>query len=150
MIPPTTSTACDSATLAAIARACAGKNPGPACESYLGSLASKSPGCFACVYQFVGGDGYARCLAPFVTRTCNHELTCAVQCSNSVCGSCSAGAARDACEKPLFDSAGACSGWVGGVLCAQAAFSGPGAFCNYEAYGGVGDWLAAVGGHYCH
>lgn len=96
--------------------------------------------------QFTGEDAYLRCLAPFLSATCNHSLTCASECSSVSCGQCS-DAASDACQNDVYGSGGACRNYIDGLYCNQAAIEGPGAFCQFD--GDVGDWLSAVGGYYC-
>jgi hypothetical protein len=85
-------------------------------------------------------------LVPYLTPGCNHDLTCAVFCSNGACSQCS-NPQQDACQQQVFESGGQCNPWVNGYFCAQAALSGPAAFCDFA--GNVGDWIAGVGAHYC-
>lgn len=140
--PPVAKKACSGAELSSLASGCSGGDCGQAFQKLLQS----NPGCYDCMLQFVADDAYARCLAPFLGENCNHQLTCAVQCGNTSCGQCSP-SQEDACQDKAFGSGGACQPYVFGYYCAQAALSGPGAFCNWT--GDVGSWIKSVGGYYC-
>ena len=142
--PPVSAKACPSADIALVAGACSGGSPG--CGAAFEQLLKKNPGCYNCMLQFGGEDAYTRCLTPYLSPNCNHDLTCAVQCGNAACGQCSP-AAEDACETQAFGQGGACRPWVGGYFCAEAALSGPAAFCQWN--GDFGGWLKTVGSHYC-
>lgn len=96
--------------------------------------------------QFTGGDAYEKCLAPFLSASCNHSLTCAAQCSGATCGTCS-DAQQDACQNEVFGSGGDCEDYLTGLYCNQAALDGPAAFCQFN--GDVGDWLLGVGRYFC-
>ena len=96
--------------------------------------------------QFAGDSAFARCLVPFLTADCNHDLTCATSCGNAACGNCSAGQ-QDSCQEQVFAGSGTCNAWVNGYFCAQAAISGPAAFCEFG--GDVGQWISGVGAYYC-
>ena len=143
-LPPVPAKACPSADIALVAQGCSGGGPG--CGIAFETLLKKNPSCYNCMLQFGGEDAYTRCLAPYLNATCNHDLTCAVQCGNTSCDQCSP-AAQDACETKVFGQGGACRPWVNGYFCAEAALSGPGAFCEWN--GNFGSWLKSVGTHYC-
>jgi hypothetical protein len=132
--------------LGTIAAACKGEGGNDACGTAFQALLTSDPGCYDCMIQFATESAYVRCLAPFLTPTCNHSLTCAVQCSNTSCGQCSP-AQEDKCRDGLFAQGGVCRPYVNGYYCAQAALTGPAAFCDYA--GDFGKWLANVGGYYC-
>jgi hypothetical protein len=97
--------------------------------------------------QFTYGGAVAKCLAPFLNATCNHALTCAVDCSQS-CADCPA-TGQKACREAAFASGGACNPFVSGQFCAAAASGGPGAFCDAERISDIGLWLQGVGAYYC-
>jgi hypothetical protein len=141
------STSCSSAELDQLKQACNGPQPGPGCGQYYQSLLSSNPKCYDCLLQFSADSAYVRCLVPFLTPGCNHDLTCASFCSNTSCGQCSPGQ-EDQCSSQVFGSGGQCAPWINGYFCAQAALSGPGAFCEFS--GDVGDWIFSVGSHYCN
>ncbi|HEX4478109.1 MAG TPA: hypothetical protein VH142_23655, partial [Polyangiaceae bacterium] len=134
--------------LATIAGACPGKTAGTACNAQIQSLVKSNPGCFDCMQQFLFDGAVVRCLAPFLSATCNHDLSCSTDCTNTACGQCAA-ANEGTCQTGAFQSGGECQGYVSGTFCAQAAFSGPGAFCNLSADSSIGVWLEAVGAYYC-
>ncbi len=142
--PAFRSTACSAADLNALGDGCSGAGAG--CGSAFGALLSTNPACYDCMLQFTDEDAYMRCLAPYLSPSCNHALTCASDCSDASCGQCS-DAAADACGEAVFDSGGACRSHLDGLYCNQAALEGPGSFCQFD--GDVGHWLMAVGGHYC-
>lgn len=144
--PPVPSKSCSATELASLAAACQGSPPGPGCGQVFQQLLSSNPPCYDCLLQFTTESAYTRCLAPFLTADCNHALTCAVGCSNTSCGQCGPGQ-EDACQQQVFASGGACTPWVNGYYCAQAALSGPAAFCEFP--GSTGQWMQAVGTYYC-
>jgi hypothetical protein len=107
-----------------------------------------NPACAGCLAQFVGDQAFARCAAPYLSKDCNHFLTCGVACTSAVCGQCAAGE-KDKCQSTAGQAGGPCNGYAYGWACALAALQGPGAFCNWDMYKDAGKWLDAVGGHYC-
>ncbi len=148
VLPPAPSTSCTAVELDAIAVACKGPDPGQPCFVALQKLLVQNAACQSCLLQFTGNDAYARCLAPYLTASCNHELTCAVECSDAVCGQC-ATSQKKACSDALYSSGEACAPFTAGVWCASAALGGPGAFCDYPKNQDAGQWLRTVGEHYC-
>jgi hypothetical protein len=147
--PPKKSTSCSAPELDVLAQACEGSGTQPGCGSSFGDLLGTNPDCYSCLLQFVGDGAYASCLAPYLSETCNHQLSCAADCSNSTCEGCSPIESMD-CEKKAFSLKGACEPWLYGYYCAQAAIQGPAKFCDFSSYGNdVGLWIQAVGGHYC-
>jgi hypothetical protein len=99
--------------------------------------------------QFASDDAYARCLAPYVTDSCNHSLSCAVDCVQTSCNNCSSTGRRSACEDAAFTDAGECRAYVPGYYCAAVAVQGPGGFCDFDRYNDLGQWWQAVGQTYC-
>jgi hypothetical protein len=146
--PPFSSPSCADAELQALAMACAGATPGAACGQYLQRLLQANPACYDCVLQFTGEDAVVRCAAPYLTQQCNHDLTCAVSCSNTSCEQCPA-AQDDACRNQVFGQGAQCQTWINGYYCFQAAIGGPAQFCDFESVNDVGRWLAGVGRNYC-
>jgi hypothetical protein len=146
--PPVSSRSCSNAELERLAQACAGQSPGPACTRYFESLLRSNASCYDCMLQFAGPDAYTRCVAPFLTPGCNHDLTCAIDCSDASCSGCSA-SNEASCQARVFEQDGACRPWTNGYFCLQAAIEGPGRFCDFDQYGDVGRWWQAAGQHYC-
>jgi hypothetical protein len=144
--PPASYPSCNAQQLSSIGSACQGSGNSQACQDAFSKLLGSDPGCYDCLVQFSTELAYARCLAPFLTPTCNHELTCALSCSNTSCGDCPQ-PKKDTCQTEVFAPGGACRSFIGGYYCAQAALSGPAAFCDFN--GDVGAWIQAVGGYYC-
>lgn len=144
--PPASFKACNVGQLGTIASACKGAGGNTACGDAFQKLLSSDPGCYDCLIQFATDAAYVRCLAPFLTPTCNHSLTCALECSNTSCNQCPA-AQEDKCRDGLFAQGGACRPYINGYYCAQAALSGPAAFCEFD--GDVGQWIGKVGAYYC-
>ena len=144
--PPASFKACSTADLNAIAVACKGQGDNPNCGPAFQKLLSSDPGCYDCLIQFATDAAYVRCLSPFLSPSCNHSLSCAVECSNTSCNQCPA-AKEEQCRNGLFAKGGACRDYVNGYYCAQAALDGPAAFCQWG--GDTGQWIAKVGAHYC-
>ena len=81
--PPFSSSSCAGAELQAVAMACAGSDPRRGLQrSIFQRLLQANPACYDCLLQFTGEDALVRCVAPYLTPHCNHDLTCAVDCSN--------------------------------------------------------------------
>jgi len=144
--PPASFQSCSAAQLSIVGAACKGGGSGDSCGDAFQTLLKADPACYDCLIQFATEAAYARCLAPFLTPTCNHELTCALDCSNTTCSSCPA-SQEDQCRDGLFAQDGVCRPYIYGYYCAQAALSGPGAFCEFT--GDVGPWIQKVGTFYC-
>ncbi|MEZ4227823.1 MAG: hypothetical protein R3B89_01585 [Polyangiaceae bacterium] len=140
--PAFRSDACTADDLSQLATQCSQGSCGPA----FGLLLNRNPACYDCMLQFTGDDAYARCLAPFLSASCNHNLTCAAQCDAAACGQCGA-TDEDACGNQVFGSGGDCEDYLIGLYCNQAALGGPAAFCQFN--GDVGDWLLGVGNYFC-
>jgi hypothetical protein len=145
--PPKTSASCSADELASIVAACGGA--GTRCGPAFNKLLVGNPACAGCLSQFVGDQAITRCLSPYLNPSCNHALTCGVECTNSVCGQCPPGATKDKCTDGAGQSGGACNAYIYGFACALAAFQGPAAFCNWDMYKDAGLWIDAVGRHYC-
>ncbi len=143
--PPVAKKACNPQDLQALASACA--SAGQTCNDQFEKLLSQNPGCYDCMLQFAADDAYARCLAPFLTPSCNHQLSCAVECGNVSCGDCASSAEQDKCSSTVFAKTGVCREWINGYYCNQAALAGPGWFCKFDD--NLGPWLLAVGSYYC-
>jgi hypothetical protein len=143
--PAQTSKTCNQQQLTAMATACQGQG-NPNCEGAFQDLLASDTGCYDCLIQFATELAYVRCLAKFLTQSCNHTLTCALQCSNTACGDCPSGQ-EDACSDSVFGQGGFCRPYINGYFCAEAALNGPGAFCEFDD--DVGLWLWNVGNHYC-
>jgi hypothetical protein len=147
--PPFSSSSCSGTDLTSLATACAGANPGAACATFLQRLLQSNPSCYDCVLQFTGEDAVVRCVAPYLTNQCNHDLTCAVDCSNTSCNQCPAGQS-EACRNQTFGTQGGqCQSWINGYYCLQAALGGPAQFCDFDSVNDVGRWLSGVGRQYC-
>ena len=137
---------CNQAQLSTIGVQCKGSGGSTACSDAFQKLLGSDPACYDCLVQFATDLAYARCLAPFLSPTCNHELTCALDCSNTSCDQCPPNQ-QDTCQQKMFSPGGACRGHISGYYCAQAALSGPAAFCDFQ--GDVGAWIQSVGSYYC-
>jgi len=118
------------------------------CTAQVVSLSRSNPGCFDCLQQFLYDGAAVKCLAPFLTASCNQALSCATECVNAACDQCPAGERR-ACDRQAFQSSGECESYITGYFCAQAAFDGPAAFCDIVTIGSVGGFLRGVGAYYC-
>lgn len=147
--PPIASAACHERDLTALGSACRGDASGGECGAWFEELLLSNPGCYDCVAQFSSDQAYVKCLAPYLSASCNEALTCAVDCSSATCGRCDASGV-EACQSGAFEAGGACRGFVSGYYCASAALRGPAAFCDSSTLGGdVGAWLERVARHYC-
>src|SRR5262249_43617087 len=130
--PPSFGTGCSATDLGDVAKACSGTTGGQACDTTaLSRLVQTRPACFDCLQQFLYDGAVAKCLAPFLNQTCNHELTCFAQCTAQVCSKCASGDVAS-CRSSV--ATGACRDEISGAFCAQAAYGGPGAFCDPSQY----------------
>jgi hypothetical protein len=144
---PTTSLGvCQPYDLDALRDACNGTPTSPSCGQWFQNEKATNPLCYTCVFQFTGTDAYAKCLAPYIRHTCNHELTCTLDCMNQACGQCSTQQV-DQCQNDIFQGGGTCSVYTQGIWCAQDAINQKAPFCGSGP--DTGDWLRAVGNHYC-
>lgn len=146
--PPTPSRSCTPSDLTAVASACPGLTSNAGCSSAVVSLSRSNPGCFDCLQQFLYDGAAVKCLAPFLTPSCNQALSCATECVNASCTQC-ASTDKQGCQDAAFQSGGACAAYINGYFCAQAAFAGPAAFCDIKTIGSVGGFLQGVGAYYC-
>jgi hypothetical protein len=146
--PPTSSNSCSAAELATVAKVCAGTGTSSACTTGLSALARSNPACFGCVGQFLYDGAVVKCLAPFLSASCNESLTCATDCSTGVCSQCT-DANKQACQTAAFASGAVCNPYVAGYYCAAAAFGSSGAFCDAARIGDTGAFLQGVGAYYC-
>lgn len=145
---------CSTVELANARAACAAGANGASCDAFFQFEQTSNPQCFACLSPFKVPfstsefDGIFRCVAPFVSSTCNHNTGCATDCQTTSCTQCSTQAAMDQCR---FDvTRGQCASAFQQVTCIQSALVGAGAFCNPGNYNfNYGAWLQGVGGHYC-
>ncbi len=146
--PATPSKTCSTFELDAMEAACSnGKNNSAECGEYFQHLSASNAACYGCTSQFFGENAYVACLAGFLTPYCNHQLTCASDCSNTTCGDLSC---DDQCDDVTFDKGGACLPYVYGYYCAQAVLGGPAKVCDYQVDNGdPGKWIRRVAGHYC-
>lgn len=123
-------------------------NPTPSsCNTWFQKEQVANPQCFKCLSQFIGPDAYAKCLAPYIDTTCNHELTCALDCYYDACLPCPQGQMNQ-CQNQVFSGGGTCISYIDGLYCALNAQFGPGSFC-FSGGNDYGVWLHGVGGHYC-
>ncbi len=146
--PPTNGTSCSATDLDIVQKACSGLSDPASCLPLVKQFLGTNPGCFGCLQQFLYDGAEAKCLAPFLNPTCNHELTCYTGCLSTACGRCT-DANRGSCEATVTSAGGACYSVLSGEYCADAAFSGPGAFCELAKFADVGAWLRGVGAYYC-
>jgi hypothetical protein len=146
--PPFNGTSCKATDVALAHMACTGITDPATCLPALSKLLASNPGCYDCLQQFLYDGAVAKCLAPFLSPTCNHELTCYSGCLTTTCGACS-DANRASCQGTVSASGGDCFSSLSGQYCAAAAFSGPAAFCDLGRVNDVGLWLAGVGAYYC-
>jgi hypothetical protein len=151
---PATSHACTNTELANAQAACAAGADAASCVAFFQFEQTNSPSCYSCLSPFDQPlsqsefNGIFKCLAPFVSASCDHDTGCATDCQNLSCNQCSGQAATDQCR---FDvTRGECASNFAAASCVQTALGGAGAFCNPQNYSfNFGAWLQGVGGHYC-
>jgi hypothetical protein len=147
---PKKAPACDASVLQNLATACAGDGTKPACNMAFTSLFSQDAACYGCMSQFFGGQGYASCLAPFLSPECNHMTACSLDCENAACGGCADPTSTSSCYTQVFQKGGACLSFTNSYYCTQAAIAGPAKFCDLQQFGGdSGQWIKSVGTYYC-
>jgi hypothetical protein len=145
---PTVQHVCDTSDLQNARAACSGGPDSAACQSFFAFEQATNSACASCLSPFDvplnQGTGIFRCVAPFVTSTCNHETGCAGDCVTTSCSQCPAGGLL-ACESSVVT--GQCATYFRQSQCALFAIFGAASFCNPQ--GGFGSWLGNVGTHYC-
>ncbi len=143
--PVTSLTACSQANLGAIQEACASNSSGT-CEAVIAKLEQTSPICVKCISQLLGRNGRTACAAPFLTQTCNHELSCLNECLAMSCDGCPS-QVKDACVSDAYQKADACGQFVRGIKCSDQASTGQAAMCTPGI--DQGKFLYAAGTYYC-
>jgi hypothetical protein len=120
------------------------------------------PDSITCQAALIGADACAKCLAPFrvpfeqstglwacaasfVTGACRHQTGCAADCAQTSCNNCD-NATENQCYALV--SGNQCSLWFNGADCAANALA-PGELCSRFSYANYGEWLRAIGDHFC-
>jgi hypothetical protein len=141
---------CSAADLKNAAAACLGGAHTPGCQSFFQFEQSQNATCASCLspfdFDFTELNGLIACLSPFVDPSCQRTLACLNDCENQTCNLCPESTSLQQCRTQVANSA--CSSFLSGATCIEPGFFGPGSFCS-PAQGQFGDWLAAVGQHYC-
>jgi hypothetical protein len=143
---------CSQGDLQNAASACTAGAHTTACSSFFAFEQQHNPACAKCLapfdYDFQELTGLTTCAAPFADAACNHTTACLVDCTDSACAKCADSGARQACEAAVPN--GVCAQYYQAAQCIGQAFVGPGSFCDpNQGTGQFGDWLSAVGQHYC-
>jgi hypothetical protein len=151
--PPAAKGSCAATDLTDARAACGPGAASASCNAYFAFLDAVKPTCSQCLapfhVTFGEATGIYTCLQPFVPANCNHDTGCAVECSDSSCTQCPAGA-KTQCENNVRSGNGQCRPYYQQTACIAPALFSSGAFCNPASYGGnYGSWLQGVGGHYC-
>lgn len=150
-VTPTLQKHCTDAVLANLATACAASPDAPQCVSALQVLVATSPACATCIQPFAKpfteGSGLWRCAAPFVPATCRRETGCAADCADDSCTQC-VPASEAQCRDLVNGPGGQCRTFALAAGCANAALAA-GQLCSQFSYPDYGQWLRAVGDHYC-
>ncbi len=136
--------ACPAQALLNGQKACAGTPTPASCGTWFANLQNKNPECYACLLPFTGPKAFGTCLQPYLDPSCDHDLSCSLDCQTVACAQCSTDTQKQQCQEGVFN--GVCSGYIQGVYCAYAAFS-QAPFC--ESTGDSGTWIYNVGNHYC-
>ena len=145
---PTTTKSCSTDDLNNAATACAAGAHTAGCQAYFAFENANNASCGSCLaqfdYDFVETRGIAKCVAPNVSATCNHNTGCAADCTTSSCTSCTS-ANESACESQV--RTGQCLTYYTQSLCIATGL-GSTPSCN-PAGKTFGAWLQGVGAHYC-
>jgi hypothetical protein len=141
--------ACHATDLGDAATSCAGGAETAECQDFFNGEFSSNSNCASCLEQFdvdfVDLSGIYTCAFPFLSASCDSATSCANDCANSVCESCSGD--QTACESGAI--AGECSSFVAAANACIAASPQATALCAQASYANFGAWLGAVGLHYC-
>jgi hypothetical protein len=143
---------CTQSDLQNAASACTAGAHTAACNSFFAFEQQHNAKCASCLqpfdFDFQELQGLTTCAAPFVDATCNHITACLVDCTDVACGKCPDPGSQQGCETSV--PGGVCAPYYNGAQCIGQAFFGPGSFCDpNQGTGQFGDWLSAVGQHYC-
>lgn len=148
---PVTKGLCSAQDLQDAQNACNNGGQGSfSCNQFFSTINSIKPACGKCLnpfnYSFFEGTGIFNCVSPFVSPQCNRNTGCASNCQDVSCSQCPNGTASQ-CRTQVRQG-GQCQGFFLQSQCAVQALGQPQAsFC--QPTGNFGNWLAAVGAHYC-
>jgi hypothetical protein len=146
---PATQNLCSDAELLTIGANCA---DGPDLTGCVNALASVAPACSTCLdpfkHPFVQNVGLWACAAAFVLQPCRRAMGCAADCAQTSCNQC-APASENQCYTLVNGLGNQCgTAFVAADTCADAALD-PGQLCSAVSYTDYGQWLRAVGDHFC-
>jgi hypothetical protein len=146
-----TSGDCAASDLADAKAACTTGFASTSCQSFFSGEPLINAKCATCLapfqYALTDGTGIFDCVSPYVSSTCNHDTGCISDCETQSCEQCSP-STEPTCITQV--EMGQCSSYISGASCIGTALFGTAAFCSPTTYfGNYGDWLAAVGAHYC-
>ncbi len=149
--PPKVQDVCSVSDLDNAQAACGGGADSAPCNEFFQQIAVIKPKCGSCLEPYheplADWRGVHVCVAPFVSSTCNGQTGCYEDCTTASCDTCSAGQ-KNQCESQVRSSQ--CSSYLTtSFSCVLPALLGQGSFCNPLIYSGYGEWLRAVGDHYC-
>jgi hypothetical protein len=150
-VPAQLTKVCSTADLDAVGAACTGGPDTGTCRSAFLVLATTNPSCSTCLrpfdVPFAQLSGLYRCASAFVDAACNQATGCAINCQDASCNQCLP--AFDAqCRDRVNDTGGQCKPFVQATGCTAAPL-GPGQLCSSATYASFGEWLRAVGDHFC-
>lgn len=159
--PPSDVQVCSTIELANARSACS-LGPGSAgCAAFFQFEQQQNAACASCLSQFRFDytqsefKGIFKCVAPFVSSSCNQATGCVTACQDTSCAQCSSAATTEQCRREVMRTQppppGQCASYLLGAACVQAALFGAGSFCNPASYpqGNFGAWLQGVGSRYC-
>jgi hypothetical protein len=138
---------CTDSALAAIGTAC---SIGPSSQACLDALAAAGGSCSSCLGAFLvpfeDRSGLWACAAASVDATCRRATGCAADCADTSCRQCSS-ASEDQCVALV--NGGQCSTFFDGATTCTARALAAGQPCSPISYPDYGQWLRAVGDHFC-
>lgn len=139
---------CSEADLDKLAAACANAPTDAGCVTAMGEVANACRTCVAPFnVPFETMTGLHRCAAPSVDAGCRVAMACVVDCLDDSCDTCEAGK-RSQCRDLVDNPGRACNAYAVAASCANDALE-VGKLCSQFSYPQFGQWLRAVGDHFC-
>ena len=153
-VTPTLQKLCSEGNLNDLATGCATSPDSPSCTAAFQVLAATNAACATCVSPFNKpfgeGTGLWLCAAPQLQQTqpaCLRATGCASDCQDDSCTQCLP-TVEDQCHDLVNGPGGQCRTFALAAACANAAL-GAGQLCSQFSYPSFGQWLRAVGDHFC-
>jgi hypothetical protein len=140
--------ACTDVDLVTLGTACADGPDSPACVVALSATAAACSTCLGPFkHPFQQRAGLWACAASFVGQGCRRTTGCAIDCAQTSCNQCLP-TSENQCYALVNRNGAQCGAVFNAASCAASALE-TGQLCSQFSYADYGQWLRAVGDHFC-